>query len=397
MSKPTHDAPPPEAASPEAPDPDEPTEGGSHRPHLSLARKLLFALVTVVLFFGALELGLRAAGMGRPQVIGDLQFGYEGGIPTHDQDGIEREGFTYRRPLFEEDERLFWKPIGPSRYTGRSGFRSPEPDSERKREGTYRFAVLGDSCSFLGRTPYPDHLAEAIEGELEREVDFVNASCPGYTSFQGLRRTEDVFAWDPDLLIVYFGWNDHWKSLNGLPDRDLAQRREMLSRPENWLQRSRIVRVMRQLLPRLRVPERIENLDEAPVRVPPGQYREHLLAIVEQAAERGRDVLLITAPTGFRDGAMPGWADGFFGNFYQMSAEQVEAIPRVHEAYCDIVREIASSHGNAWLVDAGAAWEDEPASVLFRRDQIHLTDEGHEKLAELIFDVWRDDVAPSID
>ena len=85
---------------------------------LSLSRKVLFSFITVILFFTVLEFGLRIAGLGEPQVIGELQFGYTTGIPKFDEDGIEHEGQKYRQPLFEEHDELFWKPIGPTLYTG---------------------------------------------------------------------------------------------------------------------------------------------------------------------------------------------------------------------------------------------------------------------------------------
>ncbi|MCZ6836539.1 MAG: SGNH/GDSL hydrolase family protein, partial [Planctomycetota bacterium] len=179
---------------------------------LSLTRKLAFSLVTVLLFFTILEVGLRVAGLGEAQVIGELHFGYNTGVPKFDEDGIEQEGEPYNLPLFEEDDELFWKPIGPTRFTGMHGFRRPEPQTKSKPSDTFRFVVLGDSCSFLGKSPYPNEYARLLSERIGSPVDFANVSCPGYTTYQGRLLVDSIWEWNPDLLIVYFGWTDHRNS-----------------------------------------------------------------------------------------------------------------------------------------------------------------------------------------
>ena len=182
------------------------------------------------------------------------------------------EGLYYDYPLFEADEDLFWRPIANTHFTDANGLRLPGPASEEKTPMLYRIAVLGDSCSFLGIDLFPNHLASLIQAHRGRAVDVVNASSPGYTSFQGLRRLSTLWKWKPDLVIVNFGWNDHWKALSGCTDRELADRRRFLIQPKTWLQDTRIFGTMGQLVS-LIVPPAVCNPERpASVRVTLDQY-----------------------------------------------------------------------------------------------------------------------------
>ncbi len=123
---------------------------------IPLYRKLIYSAVIVLGFFGFLELGLRAVGLGKPPVIGELQFGYDTGIPRYDSDGIESEGQLYTSvPLFEPHHKLFWQPIANTPFTGPGGFRQPEPPIEPDTDNDLTIIILGDSCSFLGEPPMP--------------------------------------------------------------------------------------------------------------------------------------------------------------------------------------------------------------------------------------------------
>ncbi|MCR9211357.1 MAG: SGNH/GDSL hydrolase family protein, partial [bacterium] len=159
------------------------------KPQLSVRKKILFSFVFVVGVLGTIELVLRVARIGEPPAIGVLRFGYDTGIPIFDADGIEREGEFYQDvPLFEADPNLFWKPIADTPFTGADGLRLPAPSQKSKDDGVYRIGVIGDSCSFLGEKVYPARFADLLRESTGREIEVANASCPGYTSFQGERR-----------------------------------------------------------------------------------------------------------------------------------------------------------------------------------------------------------------
>lgn len=368
---------------------------------LSLRKKIAFSFIMVVGSYALLEIGLRLAGIGEPPAIGVLRFGYDTGIPVFDSDGIEREGEPFQDvPLFAADPVLFWKPIANTPFTGADGLRRETPSSKQKEPGVYRIGVLGDSCSFLGMNLYPNRFAELVSEKTGRKVEVVNASCPGYTSFQGARRLADLWSWQPDAIIVYFGWNDHWKSLNGQTDRDVMERQLLSDQAQSWLGMSRLFWCLYTLRTKLAPPV---SLSTAPVRVPPEHYLENLQGILRDANEHGCPVIFITAPSAFLEGQMPPWAYDFFGQIYRMSPTEVSSIPKTHAQYNDIVRRVAQSSSSAGLsdtalLDTAQQWsapsEVEKHPERFRADRIHLTEAGHQEIAEQLYALWNEVLAP---
>lgn len=354
---------------------------------LTWQRKLLFSISIVLALFLGLELLLRVARLGEPPEVGVLRFGYDSGIPLYDSDGIEREGEPFTDfPIFESDANLFWKPIANTPFTGIDGLRHQAPRAKAKAEGVFRVGVIGDSCSFLGQDLYPNQFAGQLEASLGTSVEVVNASCPGYTSEQGKRRLNELWDWDVDLVLVYFGWNDHWKSLNGLTDRDLINRQLVSAQAKSWLGMSRLVWLLYSVRTKLTAPV---PASQSPVRVPLADYRDNLKAIVDQCESKNCPVLCITAPSAFLPKQLPEWAFSFFGQIYRMSPDEVAAIPATHSQYHEVVREICSSYETATLVDVAEHWSSpdqwERLPERFRGDRIHLADQGHREIADLCF------------
>lgn len=372
------------------PSPNQSPHSSQRKPQLSIQKKLVFSLVVVVGVFGFLEIGLRAARIGEPPTIGVLRFGYDTGIPVFDSDGIEREGETYQdTPLFEADPVLFWKPIANTPFTGADGLRLPAPSQDSTSTDVYRIAVIGDSCSFLGENVYSNRFASSIEQTTQLDVEVVNASCPGYTSFQGKRRLQAVWPWEPDLLLVYFGWNDHWKSLNGQTDRDVMQRQFLNDRARTWLGKSRIFWCMYSMQTKLTP---LRSIRDAPVRVPLDHYHDNLQEILVDAQSHDCPTIFITAPSAYRVGKMPQWSYGFFGQFYAMNTQEVASIPQTHNQYNDVARLVANSSSSASVLDVAAKWGDDKEEQndpqRFRSDRIHLTEFGHQEIADQLYELW---------
>jgi lysophospholipase L1-like esterase len=268
--------------------------------------------------------------------------------------------------------------------------RLPAPREHSKSEGVIRLAVVGDSCSFLGREPYIQRFADMARRERSQPVETINASCPGYTSLQGLRRLDDVWDWEPDWLVVYFGWNDHWNSLTGRTDAELASLRVF----EPWqarLQQFHIYWAMSRIVGGRNRPR---NMQARTVRVPLAEYGENLKQIAAAAQQRGCRVVYITAPTAFVEDQLPDWIYPFFGEYYEMSPEEIRAIPAVHRQYNELVRQTAAETGQL-VLDLEAIWPPEQSAFRFRRDCIHLTEKGHEDAARALFELWMTSTANS--
>ena len=94
------------------------------------------------------------------------------------------------------------------------GFRGPE-FSVQKSDNTYRIFFLGGSTAFgsgstSDGTTIPGHLQAMYDArDLPFEVEVINAGISSVTSYTEHRMIkEQLFDMEPDLFIIYDGWND---------------------------------------------------------------------------------------------------------------------------------------------------------------------------------------------
>lgn len=104
------------------------------------------------------------------------------------------------------------------------GYRGDEFDLSDKKPGEQRILIVGDSCGFgSGLFDYAETFQSGLEKLLSDEpvpYTVFNLSQPGYTSTQGLLLFEQwVERIKPDYVVLYFGWNDIWKT-SVLSDRE---------------------------------------------------------------------------------------------------------------------------------------------------------------------------------
>ena len=300
-------------------------------------RRILLLLLSIALSLFAAELVLRAAGYGR--ITPEMNFG------INTRGALERGGF-------EPHDTLFWTlPARPTAVDQAIGALHPQrpvpPKGDRRR-----IIVLGDSCSRISMAAPP--YSELLARRLGPGWEVLNASVPGYTTHQGLvwLRTQ-LLDLEPDLVVVYFGWNDHWRS-TGVTDRQY----------EEWRAVSRI-----RLLTLLR-----QRPEQPPPRVPLDEYAENLRAIVDEIRGAGARAILVAAPYGFSDESRL----RLLQTGYVLAGERPAVL---HERYLDVVRRFAGEPGVAVLA-ADRLWSeldgDEP---LLMRDGIHLTDAAHAAMA----------------
>ena len=322
---------------------------------------LLFAAVLVASLVVP-ELLLRAFGF-------DYRSGVQFGFPD-----------PSRMAFFASDPRLFWKlkpaadptHVRPDVDGNSHGFQGADP-AIPKPAATYRMLYLGDSCTFGG---YPWRAADRMRDlkiPADRTAETVSLAIPGYTSLQGLRAAQDYgLELDPDVVFVYFGWNDHWAAYGSTDSKKVAPS----PRPFESL---RLVQATTWLLGRKRPP-----LDEP--RVLPEEYRENLAAIAALFSARKIPVVFITAPTTFYTLGVP---EKLVEDKFAKSGD--EAI-RLHREYNTIVREVAGKSG-ARLLDLETECDAAPdLAAWFMKDGIHFSPAGRDWLADRIARFVRDDV-----
>lgn len=330
---------------------------------MSAPRKWLLSLGVLVAAIVVPELLLRAFGF-------EHRSGVQFGFPDPE-----------RMAFFAPDDRLFWKlkpPADPAHVRadvdGNShGFQGADP-AIPKPVGTYRMLYLGDSCTFQG---YPWRAAERMRDlkiPAGRTAETVSLAIPGYTSLQGLRAAEDFgLDLDPDVVFVFFGWNDHWAAYGTIDSK------KVVAPGPRFLGESRLFQATVWLLGRKRVP-----LEEP--RVLPDEYRANLTAIAALFSARRIPVVFLTAPTTFYKLGVP---QKLVDDRFAKSGE--EAI-RLHRAYNAIVREIAAESG-APLLDLEKECESSPdLEKRFLKDGVHFSPAGREWVGDRIARFVRDEV-----
>jgi lysophospholipase L1-like esterase len=292
-----------------------------------------------------------------------VDFRYEAGIQ-----------FGYPRPeefsRFEPDPVLLWKHAPSNRGINSMGFRGPEVVRPNP-EGTQRVLFLGDSCTEQGFPSIVELLLNELPGRDGAVFDTVSLAVSGYTSFQGLRAAELYGEQlEPDLVVVYFGWNDHWRAYGAVDSEKIVRPPAdgAGDRLAKAVSRLRTVQALRFAQGRLRGSSEAHALSQ--VRVPAPAYRQNLTEIADLFGQLGVPVLFVTAPTAHYALGVPDFLveQGF--------VENKEASVRLHREYNEIAREVAQQ-GGAYLLDLEA--EMSPRTdhgKLFSQDGIHFTPPG---------------------
>jgi len=182
------------------------------------------------------------------------------------------------------------------------GFVGPE-FADRPAPGVYRIIALGDSCTFatgFWQIGYPFQLERQLNKDAgSRRFEVINAGIEGYNSTFALARIRDeLLRYQPNLVIIYIGWNDLMKT-----DPANAARVDEHAWLAELLDRSYLIRAYKKLLfvnlrplvfrPAVEDSRTTTAFDHfVPVR-----YRTNLEGMVQLLTKQGVKPLLVTLPT----------------------------------------------------------------------------------------------------
>lgn len=327
-------------------------------------RIVVFSLLPLVLLLGLAEGILRLVGEAPGAAASAVEMG-EFTFPL--EDWRSRDGVRF----LERDPLLFWKPrpnVAGHNSLGLYGDEIAVP----KPPGIFRIVALGDSCTHFGPRPYPARLEEMLEVKTPRRFEVVNAAVLGWTSHQGLKRLEtEVPDWQPDLLTVYFGWNDHYLA-RGFTDREQPVVSPGLANLERLLAHSRLWSWLRALTTSDTPPERLDRF-----RVPPEDYADNLRAMKNEANRLGAEIWFLTTPHAL-DLGIPA--------FLVESGEVADPakLLEIHRDYNDIVRRVGRELG-VRVVDLAREIDRMDKTILFEDDHIHLSDRGRTLAAAILY------------
>ena len=272
---------------------------------LSTRKKLLFSLLSVLLFFVGAELVLTVAGVEPTR--------------SHEDPFV---GFVGSDPLFVPDQDAQGEPILVTAPNKR-GFFNPQAFPAAKQPGTLRVFCLGGSTTY-GR-PYSDRTSFAgwlrvllPEADPGRRVEVINAGGISYASYRVARVAEEVLAYDPDVLVVYTGHNEF------LEERTYGEVRErsvLLNGAIDVVSRTRIGAVVAQALGvsqeavdgRTVLPSEVEaeldhsagldlyTRDDALAEGVETHFRTTLERLADRCAEAGVELVLVTPASHLAD------------------------------------------------------------------------------------------------
>jgi lysophospholipase L1-like esterase len=266
----------------------------------------------------------------------------------------------------EVDPVLLWRTVPVAPYNSQR-FRGPILATPKPR-GVIRIMCYGDSNTDgpLADDAWPHQLHALLGAAPPRGVRYevVNAGVSGYTSYQGLTRfKQEVGTYEPDIVLVSFGWNDAAGVL-GKPDKAYAPP----SRPVTLLLRA-LQNYRAYLSLRGYLAARLEAAGSPRLepRVSIEDYAANLKAFVEVARAHGAEAVLLTRPhleTPATLASLPDWR---------------RTVPEYNRA---VLRVAGLEHAAA--VDVQALFAHQRTMFV---DQCHFTAEGHARLAGVLRDL----------
>lgn len=284
--------------------------------------------------------------------------------------------FAYPRPAdfahLRYDPDLFWTLNPDDPDVNSWGFLGKEIRPE-KTPGTYRILFIGDSIMEAG---YPNVVGRCLHAEGIANVEVVPLAIGGYSSYQGRVLAEKYgHTLTPDLVIVQFGWNDHWLAF-GEPDAEKA-----FSAPSEG------VLAFHRMYDRVRVLQAMGwvwgvalgqgNIITEQMRVSPEAYVENLTAIRAVFAQENIPVWFVTAPSALEQLGVP--ADLLVRGFVKDATQVLQ----LHTFYNTLVRDMAGKE----VIDIATELENlstEETRTLFQIDGIHPTRTGTEKIGQRV-------------
>jgi lysophospholipase L1-like esterase len=341
------------------------------RRRLSRSKRALFACVAVVLAFACLEGVLALAGVRYARTPHAMKQAFI-------EDYIDWQNHEIELQHFAPHPTRMWAPVpgvGEVNEDGLLGRRLPRA----RRPGVLRVLFLGDSCTNAGPASYPEKTVALLEAGGRRAEPLI-AACGGYSTHQGLLLLREVLAWSPDVVVAYFGWNDHWVSPQ--PDDAFVPAGAVSRALAGTLGRLRTY----QLLQRLIYPPGVGLLPHDPARlveharVPPARFVANVQAIDDLCRAHGAPVYWVAAPT----------APHVVESDKRILIGHTDLVPAVHALYVGLLRQATAGRAGVRVLELPPF---DRRTML--ADGIHPTEAGHEEIARaLAAAILRGDAGP---
>jgi lysophospholipase L1-like esterase len=272
---------------------------------------------------------------------------------------------------FVPDRLRMWKAQPGFGNVNAFGYQGPALSVERD-PGKLRILFLGDSCTNAGPDEYPEKVVSMLAAAGVVAEPLI-AGVGGYSTYQGILFLKEALVYQPDAIVAYFGWNDHWFAAAGLPDNEFKPLTPLEATSYRLLSFLRTYQLLHYVIhpPRVLRGELSFQALIGLTRVPPKYFVDNIAGMIELAQQGGIPILFVAAPYG------RGLTDPAHDVLFP-----AKLIPPAHLLYHDLLREVVGRYSDvAALVDPSPEPLDDS---LMRADGIHPTAAGYTRIAEAI-------------
>ena len=174
---------------------------------VSYKKQFVFGFILVLIILSVIEIGMK---------IYDY---YEPNCRFIESDVYIGMSFEQKRDICNDNGKLVWN-NNPLRLVPNQHFKTINVNSEGfrgselQKNPDYRIFMIGGSTTFgvgtTDNTTIPSYFEQFVSNDFEKyNVEVINAGIPKAYSFTEKNLIKDkLLNYDPDLLIIYDGWND---------------------------------------------------------------------------------------------------------------------------------------------------------------------------------------------
>lgn len=264
-----------------------------------------------------------------------------------------------------------------------------EEISRAKPSGMRRIAVVGESSAFGYLVSDGQEAARLLEVELRRrglDVQVINGAVPGYNLYQSTVRFREVLApLEPDVVLLYAGWNDLPYITSPDPRAERFRLRSVAPAWERMLGHSVLYGFVVYRI--WGGPVRLVPAEFAAAEPTPGgiaAFRGNLRHLADDVGAAGARLVVCAQASAAHPDVAPALRPAL-----ARDAQAQDASIRLGQWLHGELRDFAAEHGLPFLDAYGVI----PPDATMLADYVHLTGQGEQRLSK----IWADGLLPLLE
>jgi len=280
--------------------------------------------------------------------------------------------------FYKKDTKLFWRLRENQTLKSRwfsdlsyrinsAGIRGDEIDHIKVGQ---RILALGNSCTFGWGVPIENCWTTLLERNLrlglhDSSLEVLNAGIPGYTSFQGKTYFQKL---QPDIVLIMFGWNDHWKAGQKISDAEQESPPAIVVSLQNIFSKLKLYKLLRKFTLSATEDTQFVRIDDitGKRRVSQEEYYKNLTEIIKTSQKHNITPVLLIPPIASLE------------NYFEATVSNLHLL---HQKYQEKMLRV-SEYQQVEIINLQSAFDN--FNTLFdspQEDPIHFNAQGHEVAA----------------